>query len=118
VIVESDDLQLLTETLRKTMATSKGQQLDKALAELGWREMLEEMPDTAIPLVFGLLGETGAHAPVINDVVLAEVGGTRPLPYAGGSWIVWERTDAPGGRWVGGSSAAAARCSRWHANMH
>jgi len=93
--VEENDLQLLTETLRKTMATSKGQQLDKALAELGWLEMLEEMPDTAIPLVFGLLGETGAHAPVINDVVLAE-GGTRPLPYAGGSWIVWERTDEPG----------------------
>ena len=90
-----DDLQLLTETLRKTMATSKGQQLDKALAELGWLDMLEEMPDTAIPLVFGLLGETGARAPVINDVVLAE-GGTRPLPYAGGSWIVWERTDEPG----------------------
>jgi hypothetical protein len=92
--VEGVDLQLLTETLRKAMATSKGQQLDKALAELGWREMLEEMPDTAIPMVFGLLGETGAHAPLINDVVLA--GRTGPLPYAGGSWIVWERTDEPG----------------------
>jgi acyl-CoA dehydrogenase-like protein len=89
-----DDLRLLTETLRKAMATSKGQQLDKALAELGWLEMLVEMPGTAIPLVFGLLGESGAHAPVINDVVLA--GGTGPLPYAGGSWIVWERTDEPG----------------------
>jgi hypothetical protein len=94
VIVEGVDLQLLTETLRKAMATSKGQQLDKALADLGWREMLEEMPDTAIPLVFGLLGETGAYAPVINDVVLA--GRTGPLPYAGGSWIVWDRTDEPG----------------------
>jgi hypothetical protein len=92
--ISPDDLHLLTETLRKAMATSNGQQLDKALAELGWREMLGEMPDTAIPLVFGLLGETGAHASVINDVVLA--GGTGPLPYAGGSWIVWERTDEPG----------------------
>ena len=94
--MESDDLQLLTETLRKTMTTSCGQSLDKALVELGWLEMLEEMPDTAIPLVFRLLGETGAHAPVINDVVLSEPGGTGPLPYAGGSWIVWERTDEPG----------------------
>jgi Acyl-CoA dehydrogenase, C-terminal domain len=92
--ISPDDLRLLTETLRKAMATSKGQQLDKALAELGWLEMLVEMPGTAIPLVFGLLGESGAHAPVINDVVLA--GGTGPLPYAGGSWIVWERTDEPG----------------------
>jgi Acyl-CoA dehydrogenase, C-terminal domain len=92
--ISPDDLRLLTETLRKAIATSKGQQLDKALAELGWLEMLVEMPDTAIPLVFGLLGESGAHAPVINDVVLA--GETGPLPYAGGSWIVWERTDEPG----------------------
>jgi len=72
------------------------QRLDAALAELGWRDMLDEMPETAIPLVFGLLGETGAHAPVINDVVLREPGGAAPLPYAGGSWIVWERTDEPG----------------------
>jgi hypothetical protein len=93
--VERDDLQLLTETLRRAMATSRGQQLDKALAELGWLEMLDEMPDTAIPLVFRLLGETGAQAPVINDVVL-EPGGTGPLPYAGGSWIVWARTDEAG----------------------
>jgi hypothetical protein len=61
--------------------------------------MLEEMPYTAIPLVFRLLGETGAHAPVINDVVLTEAGRgageTVPLPYAGGAWVVWERTDEP-----------------------
>jgi hypothetical protein len=95
VIVESDDLQLLTETLRKTMLASSGHELDTALAELGWREMLEEMPNTAIPLVFRLLGETGAHAPVINDVVF-DPGRTGPLPYAGGSWIVWERDDEPG----------------------
>jgi hypothetical protein len=95
VIVENDDLQLLSEALRKTMTTSKGQQLDKALVELGWLEMLEEMPDTAIPLVFRLLGETGAHAPVLNDVVF-EPGAAGPLPYAGRSWIVWERTDESG----------------------
>jgi hypothetical protein len=50
-------------------------------------------------LVFRLLGETGAHAPVLNDVVLRaagrEGGGTVPLPFAGGSWVVWERTDQP-----------------------
>ncbi len=44
--------------------------------------MLDEMPRTAIPLVFRLLGETGAHAPVLNDVVLraqqaATVGPSR-----------------------------------------
>ncbi|HYZ69192.1 MAG TPA: acyl-CoA dehydrogenase family protein [Mycobacterium sp.] len=75
------------------MLTASGQKLDAALAELGWLEMLEEMPDTAIPLVFRLLGETGAHAPVINDVVSPQI---VPLPYAGGSWVIWDRTDEPG----------------------
>jgi alkylation response protein AidB-like acyl-CoA dehydrogenase len=36
---------------------------------------------------------------VLNDVVLRaagrEGGGTVPLPFAGGSWIVWERADQP-----------------------
>ncbi|MFZ0832934.1 MAG: acyl-CoA dehydrogenase family protein [Mycobacterium sp.] len=85
--------------MRKTMATSSGSELDKALADLGWLDMLGEMPDTAIPLVFQLLGETGSHAPVLNDVVLNEAGrpggDTVPLPFAGGSWVVWERTDQP-----------------------
>jgi alkylation response protein AidB-like acyl-CoA dehydrogenase len=36
---------------------------------------------------------------VVNDVVLREAGRpageTVPLPFAGGSWVVWERTDQP-----------------------
>lgn len=91
------ELQLLAGSLRTAMAEASGAQLDAALAELGWLDMLDEIPETAIPLVFRLLGETGAQAPVLNDVVLraaARPGGTTvPLPYAGGSWVVWERTD-------------------------
>jgi hypothetical protein len=97
--VDSESLQLLEDGLRKTMSMASGQQLDAALAELGWLEMLDEMPQAAVPLVFRLLGETGAHAPVLNDVVLRAAGrdggGTVPLPFAGGSWVVWERTDQP-----------------------
>src|ERR1700760_4008645 len=52
------------------MTALSGRELDEALTELGWLDMLDEMPETAIPLVFRLLGETGAHAPVLNDVVL------------------------------------------------
>src|SRR6201995_3908745 len=82
------------------MTTVSGQQLDAALAELGWREMLDEMPESAVPLVFRLLGETGAHAPGINDVVLRsagrEGGGTGPMRYTGGSWVVWGRSSGPG----------------------
>ena len=97
--MDSESLQLLEDGLRKTMTTASGQQLDAALAELGWLEMLDEMPETAVPLVFRLLGETGAHAPVLNDVVLRaagrEGGGTVPMRYTGGSWVIWARTGEP-----------------------
>lgn len=95
--MDTVSLHLLEDALRKTMTAAAGRELDAALADLGWLEMLDEMPDTSVPLVFRLLGETGAHAPVLNDVVLRaagrEAGGTVPLPFAGGSWVVWERTD-------------------------
>ncbi len=97
--MDTESLQLLEEGLRKTMTTASGEDLDAALAGLGWLEMLDEMPEFAVPLVFQLLGETGAHAPVLNDVVLhaagRDAGGTVPLPFAGGSWVVWERADQP-----------------------
>ncbi|MFI6361232.1 acyl-CoA dehydrogenase family protein [Nocardia sp. NPDC050630] len=82
------------------MTVSSGRQLDQALADLGWPDLLTEMPDVAIPLVFRLLGETGAHAPLLNDVIAhatgTPLGTTHPLPFAGGTWVVWERTDRPG----------------------
>ncbi|MCX2931562.1 acyl-CoA dehydrogenase family protein [Mycobacterium sp. CVI_P3] len=71
--------------------------VEDVLADLGWLEMLDEIPDEATPLVFGLLGTTGTHAGVINDVVLTAAGrppgGTVALPYTGGRWVMWERTD-------------------------
>ncbi|MBL7500959.1 acyl-CoA dehydrogenase [Frankia sp. CNm7] len=96
--------ELLAEALRGTMTeTPAGAALDAALGELGWEDLLAEEPDVAVPLVFSLLGETGAHAPLLNDVVLAAagtpVGGTVALPYAGGRTVVWDRKD-PGGEGV------------------
>lgn len=94
---DPESLRLLTDSLRTTMSAASGAKLDAALTDLGWRDMLDEMPDIAIPLVFKLLGETGAHAPVLNDVVLCAAGeapgGTLPLPFAGGPWVLWERRD-------------------------
>ena len=91
-----DALGLLEDGLRKAMLAASGPELDAALADLGWADMLSDVPDLAIPLVFRLLGETGSHASVLNDVLLetigAEPGGTPPMPYAGGDWVVWSRT--------------------------
>ncbi|MDW8808268.1 acyl-CoA dehydrogenase family protein [Streptomyces scabiei] len=97
--MDSTERALLGEALRKTMTTSTpGAELEAALAGLGWAEMLTQEPDTAIPLVFGLLGETCAQASVLNDVVLTVAGrppgSMPPLPYAGGTWVQWVRGDA------------------------
>jgi Acyl-CoA dehydrogenase, C-terminal domain len=92
--MDPESLELLEDGLRKTMLTSSGPELDAALADMGWADMLAEMSDVAIPLVFRLLGETGSHASVLNDVVLLtagrEEGATPALPYAGGGWVVWD----------------------------
>lgn len=97
---DPESLSLLEGSLRTTMTAASGAKLDAALTDLGWHDMLAEMPDTAVPLVFALLGETGTHAPVLNDVVLRETGDapgdTLPLPFAGGSWVIWERGDGAG----------------------
>ncbi|MFF7468670.1 acyl-CoA dehydrogenase family protein [Streptomyces sp. NPDC008092] len=94
--MDTAERELLEEALRKAMTMSEpGAGLDSALADLGWPQMLAEEPDTAVPLVFRLLGETGTQAAVLNDVVLhaagRPVGGTLPLPYAGGVWVEWAR---------------------------
>ncbi len=98
--MDPEALQMLADSLRTTMVAASGAKLDAALSDLGWLDMLDEIPDAAISLVFRLLGETDAHAPVLNDVVLsaagAAPGGTLPLPFAGGSWVVWERGDGSG----------------------
>ena len=98
-VIDAAELALLAEAFRKTMSSASGQVLDIALSALGWRDLLAEMPGTAIPMVFRLLGETGAHAPLLNDVLLTaagrEAGGTLPLPYAGSAWVIWDRTDQP-----------------------
>jgi hypothetical protein len=98
--MDAAERDLLADTLRKTMTAASGQVLDLALVELGWPELLAEFPGVAVPLAFGLLGETGAHAPLLNDVLLhaagQRAGGTVPMPYTGGSWVVWERCDLGG----------------------
>jgi len=102
-LTDPESLQLLEDSVRTTMTdpalAASGSKLDAALADLGWLDMLDEIPYLAIPLVFRLLGETGAQAPVLNDVVLRAAGraagGTAPLPFAGGSWVEWRRLDGP-----------------------
>ncbi|KUN80748.1 acyl-CoA dehydrogenase family protein [Streptomyces griseoruber] len=79
---------LLADALRKTLVSGAG------LADLGWPDMLAEEPETVVPLLFRLLGETGRHTPALNDVLLHAAGlpltGTPALPF-GGARLVWLR---------------------------
>ncbi|TDV49832.1 acyl-CoA dehydrogenase family protein [Actinophytocola oryzae] len=125
--MDVDEVALLTTTLLKTMTTATGPELAAALDDLGWPDMLAGYPDVVVPLVFRLLGETGAHAPLLNDVIRADpppplappqrtegrlpnaqrnegrlhngrrTEGVLRLPYAGGAWVVWEREGHGGG---------------------
>lgn len=98
--LDAGELELLADTLRKTMTNGSAAELDAALVELGWAELLAELPEVAVPLVFRLLGETGAQAAVLDDVVrhTAEWPGSQPipLPFSGGTWVAWDRTAEPG----------------------
>lgn len=106
--LDPESLTLLEDTLRKTMLATSGPALDAALTELGWAEMLTDVPELAVPLVFRLLGETGSHASVLVDVVLHATGNTigdtveLPLPYTGNGWVVWDRVATEGGSALGG----------------
>jgi Acyl-CoA dehydrogenase, C-terminal domain len=94
--MDATEQRALAGTLRRAMSSASGPDLDAALAGLGWPDLLAEFPRIALPMVFELLGETGAHASILNDVVLGDagrpIGGTVRLPYTGGSWVVWERS--------------------------
>ncbi|MFF0497233.1 acyl-CoA dehydrogenase family protein [Nocardia aobensis] len=94
--MDADEIALLTDSLRATMTGYPGEALDRALLDFGWLDLLTETPEVAIPLAFRLLGETGAHAPVLNDVIAHAAGRDLPaivaLPCTGGRWMVWERT--------------------------
>ncbi|WP_059021994.1 acyl-CoA dehydrogenase family protein [Mycobacterium sp. M26] len=94
---------MLADTVGKSLAAAAAADrpnVEQELTELGWLEMLAEIPVQATALVFGLLGETGTHAGVLNDVVLHAAGrpggGTVELPYTGGRWVRWERSGEAG----------------------
>jgi hypothetical protein len=93
--VDRDELDLLGGALRKAMSDATGDALYAELTALGWHDMCRESPHDAVPLVCRLLGETGGHAPVLDDIVAGP--GLRParLPYTGGHQVRWRRQSDP-----------------------
>lgn len=89
--LDAAERDLLTGSLRRAMSESSGPALDAALADLGWPDLLAEVPGFAVPTVFGMLGETGAHASVLLDVLGRADVGEAAVPFAGGRWVLWSR---------------------------
>lgn len=95
--LDAAELALLTDALRRTMTRASGPELVTALGELGWPDLLDDAPELAVPLVFRLLGETGAHAPLLLDVLRHAGAVPSALPFAGGRWVEWGGTAPAGG---------------------
>ncbi|MFC8528056.1 acyl-CoA dehydrogenase family protein [Nocardia sp. NPDC057227] len=95
--LDAAELAMLTDTLRRTLSRASGQELVTALGELGWPDLLDDAPELAVPLVFRLLGETGAHAPLLLDVLRHAGAAPSALPFAGGRWVEWAESPPAGG---------------------
>ncbi|MFE3543013.1 acyl-CoA dehydrogenase family protein [Nocardia sp. NPDC059177] len=80
---------LLTDSLRRAMTGHTGPALDTALRELGWPDIHTAAPELTGPVLFRLLGETGACAPLLLDVLDHAGADTTALPFAGGRWVRW-----------------------------
>jgi hypothetical protein len=73
------DHALLEATVRDAIANARapvttGMGLDGVLMELGWLEMLEAEPRSAVDIVFTALGTTNHTATALDDVVIAALG--------------------------------------------
>ena len=86
-------------------AAASAAKLDAALADLGWLDMLDEMPDQAIASGVPAARRDRHARPGAQRRRAARgrarAGGTSTLPFTGGRWVTWERTDGPhfGDRW-------------------
>lgn len=90
---------LLTDAVRRAMSDHTGTALATVLDDLGWPDILTAAPELAGPVFFHLLGETGAHAPLLLDVLDHAGAGDGPsaaivVPFAGGRWVRWDRADS------------------------
>jgi hypothetical protein len=71
------DHALLEETVREAIATGPGpigSDVEGVLVELGWLDMLEAEPRSAIEIVFTAIGRTSHTATALDDVVAGALG--------------------------------------------
>jgi len=72
-MIEAGERAAMLESVRGAIA-SAGDDVDTALAELGWLEMLGAELDDAIEIFFSAIGAANATASVLDDVVVSALG--------------------------------------------
>jgi hypothetical protein len=78
-MIDANERAAMAETVRGAIANAfatdgDGADIDAVLAQLGWREMLEDEPGDAIDVVFGALGAANATATALDDVLASALG--------------------------------------------
>jgi hypothetical protein len=74
-MISPEERALLDSTVRDALAgADAGANVDAALDDLGWREMLAAEPDAAIAIVFGALGASNGSSSALDDVVCSALG--------------------------------------------
>ncbi len=97
-MMESHELELFTQGVRRAASTHRGKALDDALDELGWNDALEEDPFAAVSVLFESQGEANTTSSALDDV-LADALGVRRGDDGSGVAVVLPplgRSDAPG----------------------
>ena len=74
----TDDRALMKDTVRAAIrdGLAAGTDIDAVLANLGWREMLDDQSADAVDIVFGALGAANATATALDDVLAFALGQT------------------------------------------
>ena len=74
-MIDAADRAAMQEAALAALAAADGREAaDRALAQLGWRDLLDVQPADAVDVVFGALGATNAAASALDDVIGAALG--------------------------------------------
>lgn len=91
-MIDRDDLELFERSLRQATERATGAELDAALADLGWLDVVQAEPAAGIPLLFDLVGRSLAASSALDRLLALRLGVGAPavvLPAIG-------RWEAPG----------------------
>ncbi len=97
-MMESHELELFTQGVRRAAASHRGKALDDALDELGWYDALDEDPFAAVSVLFESQGEANTTSSALDEV-LGDALGMRRGGNGSGAAVVLPllgRPDAPG----------------------